>query len=49
MNYTVKLYCTLYDKDQSSVSKRQHEKVTSEKGEMVTCKDNTQVAKNMSI
>ena len=41
LHYTVHFHSTFYHKDQSSVSKKR----TSEKSEMVTCEDNTEVAR----
>ena len=45
--YTFTVHFTIRTKAQSV--RRQHEKRTSEKSEMVTCEDNTEVARNMWI
>ena len=45
--YTYTVHCTTMTRSQSV--RRQHEKRTSEKSEMVTCEDNTELARNMWI
>ena len=45
MHYTVQLHFTIRAKAQSA--RRQHRMRTSEKSEIVTYKDTTQVARNM--
>ena len=45
--YTFTVHCTIRTKAQSV--RRQHEKRTSEKSEMVTCEDTTEVARNMWV
>ena len=49
MHYTVQLNCTLYHKDQNSVSKKATWEEAPEKSEIVTCEDTTQVATNMQV
>ena len=45
--HTYTVLCTIRTRAQSV--QRQHEKKASEKSEMVTCKDNTKVARKMSV
>ena len=47
MHYTIQLHCTLSHKARAQSARRQLEKGTSEKSEMGTYKDTTQVARYM--